>query len=44
MGPGLDFLPRVGKSRWSVDRFFMSYMLFATEVIETIVIELISLI
>lgn len=44
MGPGLDFLPRVRKSKRSFDRFFMSHMLFAAEIIETIVIELISLI
>ena len=44
MSPGLDFLPRVRKSRRSFDRFFMSLMLFAAEIIETIVIELISLI
>lgn len=44
MGPGLDFLPRVRKSKRSFDRFFMSHMLFAVKIIETIVIELISLI
>lgn len=44
MGTGLDFLPRVRKSKRSFDRFFMSHMLFAAEIIETIVIELISLI